>query len=57
MIDAAESKESHCGLDLQARGMNLTRHGKWKGTLDCEIVSRGPGVAQVEWGRIVMIFY
>lgn len=36
--DTAEA--SHCGPELQARGMNLIKRGKWKGTSDCQMVSR-----------------
>lgn len=36
------SKAYCSGLDLQARGTDLIKRGKWKGILDCQIVSREP---------------
>lgn len=42
------ARQARCRLGLQARGTDLIKRGSWKGTLDCQIVSRGSGVAQAE---------
>lgn len=54
--DTVKSKAYCCGLNLQARGVNPVKGGKWKETLDCRIVSRDTGVAWVERASEAVIF-
>lgn len=44
------AKHPTAEMDLQARGMDLFERGKWKGTVDCQIVSRESGCCTMRGG-------
>lgn len=51
------TRQARCRLGLQARGTDLIKRARWKGTLDCQIVSRGSGVAQAERAGVGVLFF